>query len=186
MSNTYFQKIRMKSEFNNSMLVTGEYQVAGVDTAVTQGAFVELTGLANNTTYATSGVKDINKYTCSAPTAVTDKGVYVVDFVKVQDGVINGNTYRIGVQDINLTASAGTPVRLREIGFADEFILGDGNFASAPTVGQYAILTAASIGLTPNATVPTSGLTVRIEQQVSITQGTTANVTGYVCTVVQI
>jgi len=184
MSVRFFQKVNMASETVASLNKTGLYQVSGTNAVAYPGYFVRATGLASNPTY---GNKDLNKLTVEAPAAVTDKGIFVVDLVKVQDGSINNNTYRIGAQTIGLSAAAGEAVALRQIEHLNEqFLLGDGNFQSAPTVGQYAILTAADPDLSPSATIPASGFTVAIDAQLTISQGVTGNVTAYLCRVVQL
>jgi len=188
----FFQKVNMMSEAGgkaNAMNRTGLYQASGSNAAVDAGAFVILGALASSEVYNTftgGSAKDWNKFICTAPTAVTNKGVYVVDPVKVSDGTINGNVYRMGDKTLGLGANSGEPVALRRLDMSDQFLLGADNFVSAPTVGQYAILTAGSTVLTGSAGVPASGFCVAIDQTVTLSQGITANGSGYLVHVVQL
>lgn len=183
----FFQKVNMASESVGSFNRTGKYQVGSTDTAVSSGEFVIPGALATNAVY---GKKDLNVQICKAPTAgqvtASNAGVYVVDFVGVSAGTINGNEYRIGVKTAGLEASAGTPVAIRYLCFNDEFYLGDGNFASAPNAGTYATLTSGSTLLTPSSTIPATGFTVQVQEKDAISQGITANIDAYLCTVVQL
>ena len=183
----FFQKVNMASESVASYNRTGKYQVSGTDTAISSGEFVTLGALATNAVY---GKKDLNVQLCNAPVTAkvtaSNAGVYVVDYVGVSAGTINGNEYRIGVKTAGLEAPAGTPVALRYVCFNDEFYLGDSNFESTPNVGTYAILTADKTTLTPASAIPATGFTVRVEEADTISQGITANINAYLCTVVQL
>lgn len=183
----FFQKVNMASESIASYNRTGKYQVNGTNTAVSSGEFVFTNGLATNAVY---GKKDINVQLVKAPVTAqvtaSNAGVYVVDYVGVSTGTINGNDYRIGVKTAGLQAPAGTPVAIRQLSFNDEFYLGDENFVSAPNVGTYAILTNGNTALTPSSTIPSTGFTVKVEESDTLSQGLTANITAYLCTVVQL
>lgn len=188
----FFQKVFMASESVKSAMRTGEYQASGVDATVYGGAFVVSSGMADSSVYNTyvSGTKDLSKLIVVAPVTATvtksNAGVYVTDVVKVSDGTINGNIYREGAKTIGLMANAGEPVGLRKLYHDDVFILGADNFASAPTVGQYAVLTNASVDLTPAASIPSAGLTISIEQSLTISEGTTASTPAFLCRVAQL
>lgn len=68
----------------------------------------------------------------------------------------------------------------------DQFFLGADNFASQPTVGQYATVTANDTVLTPTAT-PTAGqFVVKIEMTQNIITGMVNNGLKYLCTVVSV
>lgn len=136
---------------------------------VDDGAFVTLKGLADDTTYA--GMKDWNVKMATAPAAVTDK-VVVIDLDSVSEGVIAGNTYKIGSKLVDLKASAGFPVRYRVPQAGDMFWLGAGNFTSLPTIGQYAVLTANDTRLTP-ASASTANFCVAIRASKPMTIGNT-------------
>lgn len=187
----FFQKVNMESEDVNAKMRSGIYQVGSTNTAVSSGAFVTVTGLADNTTYASSGVKDLNKLIVKAPvTATTAKGIYVTDIVKVTDGTIAGNVYREGVKTIGLSAIAGESVALRNVNnYTDQFLLGDENFVGGIAgvgTNSFAVLTNGSVDLTPSATIPATGFTVAIDQKMTVSQGITGNVTAYLCRVVQL
>lgn len=189
MTMKFFQKVNMTSETVNSYNRTGLYVVSGSTTAIDSGAFIVTGSLAPNSVYnaflSGSEIVDINTFYIAAPVALTSKPVYVVDVVKVTDGTINGNVYREGAKTLALQANAGEKVAIRFLDYNDQFILGDGNFVSAPTVGQYATLTAGSLVLTGSAGTGT-GFAVRVEQKQFISEGIDANGTGYLCTVVQL
>jgi len=187
-----FQKVFMASEFNKAWVRTGEFQISGTDAPVYGGAFVLATSLANSSVYSTytTGTKDLSKMIVSAPVTATvlqaNAGVYVTDVVKVSDGTINGNVYREGAKTLILQANAGEPVSLRRLEQDDCFILGADNFVTAPTVGQYAKLTAASVDLTASSTLPATGLALMIEQSLTISEGTSATTPAYLCRVEQV
>lgn len=182
----FIEKVNMQSESNNAMMRTGVYHVGATPTTVSPGAFVIVAGLMDNTTYAASGIKDLNKLKVTYPGApTTDIGVCVTDPVIVSNGSINGNNYRIGAKTIGLSVPAGDVCTMRVLAMHDQFWLGDTNFASTPTVGQYAILTASSVDLTPAANSSAAGFTVAIDATMTKSQGITANTTAYLCRVVK-
>ena len=115
------------------------------------GAFVTLGKLCADSTYA--GMVDYNCKYAYAPTsdAVALDDLWVVDIAEVGAGVIAGNTYRIGDKLVDLKVEAGYPSRVRKLKKGDMFWIGAGCFESAPTVGQFATLTANKVTLTPNA-----------------------------------
>lgn len=152
---------------------------AFVPATVADGAFVVLGGLADDTTY--SGKKDWNVKYAYAPAsaALTADEVVVIDIDAVSNGVIAGNNYKIGTKLVDLQVEAGYPVRYRVIKKGDMFWLGSGNFASAPTVGQYANLTASSVLLTPAASTTPAQLNIAIRAAVPMTIGTTVAAGDY-------
>lgn len=157
---------------------------AFVPATVSDGAFVVLGGLADDTTYtgsAYTGMKDWNVKYAYAPAsaALTADDVVVIDIDSVSNGVIAGNNYKIGNKLVDLQVEAGYPVRYRVIKKGDMFWLGSGNFASAPTVGQYANLTASSVLLTPAASTTPSQLNLAIRAAVPMTIGTTVAAGDY-------
>ena len=182
----FIEKVNMVSESNDALVRSGVYHVGATPTAVGSGAFVIVDGLMDNTTYAASGIKDLNKLKVIYPGApTTDIGVMVSVIVMVSDGTISGNVYRVGTKTIGLTAVAGETIRFRALGMNDQFWLGDTNFVSTPTVGQYAVLTASSVDLTPAANKSAAGFTVAIDATMTKSQGITANTTAYLCRVVK-
>ena len=174
-------------------MVSGRYQVSGSDTIVYPGDFVITTTLKNNDTYNTftgGSAKDPNVFICTAPTAATNKPVYVVDNVNyntLTDSVHNGNVYREGAFTLGNPCPAGINARLRAMNIINQRItLGYSNFITgSPTVGQYAVLTAGSTVLTGSAAVPASGFTLMVDAQVTPSQGLVPE-TGYLCHVVQV
>lgn len=185
----FFQKILMESETVNSQNRTALYQESGVNASVYAGGFVVPTGMADNAIYSayTSGVKDFNTLTVAPPTSATPTAgsVYVIDFVKVSDGTINGNVYREGAKTLGLMANAGEKIAIRKVAFNDVFELSKDNFTTTPTVGQYAIL-GTTVDAVPNATVPAAGFTIKVEQKTTVSQGVTANSDAYICRAVQL
>lgn len=144
---------------------------AFVPANVTDGAFVTLGGLSDDTTY--TGEKDWNVHNAYAPAtaALNAEDVYVIDISGVQEGIIGGNVYKIGAKLVNLEVAAGYAVRARALHKGDKFWLGEGNFASAPTVGAYANLTAGDVVLTPAAATTAGQLNIAIRASKPMTIG---------------
>lgn len=188
----FFQKVNMASETVRSFMKTGLMQDSSDDPiAVGSGAFVKLIGLADSPTYSpyVAGMKDLNLFEMTMPVTAdvtaTNVGIYVTDPVTVSSGTIAGNVYREGAKTLGLGVEAGEPCSIRQLVMDDMFLLGADNFASSPTVGQYAILTNAAVTLTPNASKPASGFAVYIESEINVSQGLEP-VEGYLCRVVQL
>lgn len=142
---------------------------------VADGAFVVLGDLAKDEVYA--GEKDWNTYYAYAPDATTYNAddIAVIDLAEVMGGVIGGNYYKLGAKTVDLKAEAGLPVRYRKLHKGDKFWLGAGCFASIPTVGKYAGLTANDTILTASETKPANfGVVIRASKP--LTQG---NKVGY-------
>lgn len=181
----FFSKVLMASEDVQSYVRSTKYQVDGVNAEIHDGAFVKLGDIVGDTTY-TSGGQNFNAYLSTAPATVATDKVVVVDIAGVSGGSINGNYYNIGTKLYGLTKQAGELARIRFLFMHDMFILGDGNFASAPTAGQYAILTQNATTLTPSATIPETGFTVKILEKQSFEPGQLAQGSQYACEVVQL
>lgn len=141
----------------------------------TDGAFVILGGLADDSVYA--GEKDWNTYHAYAPDATTygAEDIAIIDLAEVSGGVIGGNYYKLGVKTVDLTAEANLPIRYRKPKKGDKFWLGAGCFASTPVIGEYAGLTANDTILTPAAEAPADGFGVVIRASKPLTQGTLAS-----------
>lgn len=137
------------------------------------GAFVTLGKLCADSTYA-----DMVDYNCKYAYAPANDEValddlWVTDIAEVSAGVIAGNTYRIGVKLVDLKIEAGYPVRVRKLKKGDMFWLGAGCFgAQAPTVGQYANLTANAVTLTAAATTTAGKVNFAIRASKPMTIGT--------------
>lgn len=137
------------------------------------GAFVTLGKPCADSTY--SGMVDYNCKYAYAPTTdeVALDDLWVIDIAEVGAGVIAGNTYRIGVKLVDLKVEAGYPVRARKVKKGDMFWLGAGCFETAPTVGQYANLTANKVTLTAAATTTADKVNFAIRASKPMTIGTT-------------
>lgn len=182
----FFQKVNMECETVASKNRTGIYLVGATPTAIGAGAIGVITGLATDTTVYGVGHKDFNKLTFAyEATPTAGVSVYIADPVKISDGTINGNVYRIGAKTVGLSASAGEYIAWRKAEVGDQFLLGADNFASAPTVGQYANRTNASVDYTPNASVGT-GFSIAIDKTYKLTEGLDATTTVYLVRVVQL
>ena len=145
------------------------------------GAFVTLGKLCADSTY--SGMVDYNCKYAYAPASdeVALDDLWVVDIAEVGAGVIAGNTYRIGDKLVDLKVEAGYPSRVRKLKKGDMFWIGAGCFETTPTVGQFAILTANKVTLTPNASKQDSKVNFAIRASKPMTIGTTVayNVSAY-------
>ena len=188
----FFQKVNMSD--NQADIKTGIYRVSSTDTMVYPGDVVVTNGLALNTTYQnylTSGsVYDQNTFVLNAPSTVTAKNVYIVDNVNVPTATdsISGNVYRIGAKTLGTPCPAGQKTRIRNICRMDEqFLLGADNFdANSGSAGSYGVLTAGSTVWSGSAGVSASGLVIKLDQAITLSEGLTADGTGFLCHVVQL
>lgn len=178
-----FQKNLMASEDVKAYLGTGVFYKGAKQESIHDGAIVVVGDLEDHSVYA--GIKDVNVRKLTAPAAATDK-VVIVDYVGVSNGEIMGNTYREGVKTAGLTAPKGERVRYRVPQVGDTFYLGTGNFDKAPTIGQFAGVTATDTILTVEESAPVSGFGVKIEDKKTLTEGTVDTDTLYFCRVVSI
>lgn len=199
-----FNKINMRSEDLHAMLKDGYFGTAtrdaqGVITdfteaAVEDGAFVsicdpmthELYGGDIATTQFGLELKDLN---ARMITGYCDKEpVYgFVDYVGVNTADVMHVQYRVGDKVAGIGVPAGEHTRVRMVELGDEFYLGDENFASAPTVGQFAVVPAADqTTLTPAAAKPASGFAIKIDDTKPLIMGQVNNGKLYRCRVVQL
>mgnify|MGYP004673313647 FL=1 len=146
-----------------------KYQVAGVDADVKDGALVTLGELAKNVAYG-ANAKDYNTYVATAPAADTDE-IVIVDLSEVSQGTIAGNNYKIGIKQVGLVTLAGYPARVRIPHKHDMCWFSGDCFNADPTEGQYAIATAGSTLMTPQATVATGKFCVKIQAVKDFTVG---------------
>lgn len=163
----------MASESVQSYLVSVKYQEDGEYAEIHDGALVVRGDLDTSSVYNVSGVtdmKDDNVYVATAPTAATDE-VLIVDLAEVSQGVIAGNTYKIGIKLVGLVCEAGYPARTRIPMKHDRFWLSGDCFDSAPTVGQFAGVSAGKTTHAPLATALTEGYCVKIEDSRAFTVG---------------
>jgi hypothetical protein len=191
----FFQKTNMVSESVPAAMRSGLYLTVpqGATAAVDAGAFVIAHELADNEVYneflGAGALKDFNTFIIKAPAigdvTATNARVYVVEPIKVSEGIINGNMYREGAKTLGLAGLAGEKVAIRQLFNGDQFILGEDNFTETPTAGEFAILTATATTLTPEDAIPGTGFCVRVECAWHVSQGITA-VDGWLATVVQL
>ena len=185
MATKFFSKILMASESIQSYVRSTKYQVDGADAEIHDGAFVKLGNIAGDNTYASGGL-NFNAYLSTTPSTVATDKVVVVDIANVSEGTIGGEVYKKGSKLYGLTVQSGHLARVRLMAEKDLFLLGDGNFASAPTAGEYAILTDGSTLLTPSSTVPGTGFTVKILEEQNFEPGQLSKGKQYACEVVQL
>ena len=179
MATNVFKRGKMLSGVADSYLAN-----AIAATPVPDGALVVLGDLVADTTYDANGV-EYDTYQAAAPAAATDE-VVIVDYAGISEGAINGNEYKMGVKLYGLQVPAGQIMRVRRLALHDKFWLGQANFASTPTVGQYAVADAGVFTHKPAAAVPGSGYTVKVLLKEDLTTGMRANGYIYLCEVVQL
>ncbi len=150
----FIEKILMASEDVKSYLVSGVCK----DKELADGSLVEIGDLIDHEVY--KGLKDMNTREIK-PYAGTGR-VGIVDYVGVSKGEIMGVVYSEGVKTCGLPCPAGAHTRVRCPKLGDEFYLGEDNFESTPTVGQFAI--AGSDGQwAPAAVAANDKLCVKVE-----------------------
>ena len=147
-----FSKALMMSEDVQSYVGSTRFYESETPAEIFDGAFVVLGDLDADKVYG-DGAVDYNVYKSSAPTA-DNQVMVVVDIAGISEGVIAGNTYKIGNKLVDLKAQAGFPVRFRRLAMNDKFWLGEGNFVEAPNNRAYATCTAGSMQLTPSSDAP--------------------------------
>jgi hypothetical protein len=179
MANNYFQKRIMASEQNYAYLRSIKYYVSATPTTITNGALVTL----SDPLVSIWGNHDKSTYQAIMPAADTDP-VYIVDLLETPAASLGTNYYRVGAELSNLTALADAVVRVRKPKIDDIFELGADNFASTPTVGQFAITTAGALTHTPSAGIVTTKYCVKIEEAITVGFGVSKSITAYVCRVV--
>nr|DAZ23790.1 MAG TPA: hypothetical protein [Caudoviricetes sp.] len=171
----FIEKILMASEDVKSYLVSGVCK----DKELADGSLVEIGDLIDHEVY--KGLKDMNTREIK-PYAGTGR-VGIVDYVGVSGGEIMNVWYSEGVKTCGLPVPAGKATRVRTLKLGDEFYLGEGNFGSAPTVGQFAV--AGTDGMwAPAADAATDKLCVKIEFNKDKIIGVKNEGKKYFCTVV--
>ena len=158
------------------------------DVAVPDGALVSLGDLAADTTYSATG-KEYDTYVAAAPTSATAE-VVIADYAGIEEysesGYTKNNVIKQGIKLYGLQIPAGTIYRVRRLALHDKFWLGDGNFTSAPTVGQFAAVGQNKFTHTPAASKPGSGYAIKILVEEDLTTGMSSNGKIYLCEVVQL
>lgn len=188
----FIQKLNMASETVHSFMRSGILVTGGTPAEIDGGAILKFKGLAENSVYAaySTGFKDFNKYEMQLVTAddVTADGLtlYVADPVNVSHGEIMDVDYRMGSKTLGITVPANEPCALRKLVTDDLFYLSGDNFAAAPAIGEFAILTAAASTLTPAAAAPATGAYFEILDSKPMIQGLDVSGTGFLVRVARI
>ncbi len=176
---------KMLSQDADSQVTNALFQVNNANAPVKDGSLVVLGELAEDDTYRAQGDVEYDVYLATAPAAVTDE-VVLVDYAGISGGDINENYYKMGVKLFNLEAPEGEIVRVRRLHKHDKFWLGESNFASKPTVGQYAIATAGSCLHTPAASLTAGQYNIKILREQDLTAGMVSKGLMYLCEVVEL
>lgn len=170
-----FEKILMASEDVKSYLVSG----VCADKELADGSLVKIGDLVDHEVY--KNIKDMN--TRAIEPYAGEGRVGIVDYVGVSEAETMGVKYRIGDKTAGMPVPAGAHTRVRCPKLGDEFFLGDGNFESAPTVGQYAV--AGSDGQWAVTAAPaTDKLCAKIEYETAKIVGAVNDGKKYFCTVI--
>lgn len=148
------------------------------------GALVVLGNVLADSTYA--GEYEYDLYEAAAPVAATDE-VAIVDYAGISQAAIAGNQYKgISKKLVNLNVPVGTPTRIRRLYLHDKFWLGEDNFASAPTVGEFAVAAAGKFTHEPAAALPEGGYAVKILVEKDLNIGMRLDGKMYLVEVVQL
>lgn len=197
----YFEKIMMASEYDKGKIHNVKYQdyVTEEFAPIKAGYFVTVLHEDYDDVYSAAftrakgspvNIANDNGWVTVAPKTLTDK-VLICDPAVVSTLTHpNGNVYRVGELTYDNELEAGVSGRARDPYTIDKFWLGDENFVSAPTVGQYAILTVNSPLLTPVAdlsvALPTGGFAVEVVEERTFNAGAEAVGVKYKCIVKQL
>lgn len=159
------------------------------DVVIPDGAIVALGELAADTTYSATG-KEYDTYVAAAPAAATTE-VVIADYAGIEEyaesGYTPNNSIKQGIKLYGLQIPAGTIYRVRRLALHDKFWLGEANFKTAPTVGQFAKPEASALTLAPAASAGTgSGLAVKVLVEEDLTTGMKSNGKIYLCEVVKL
>ena len=150
---------------------------------VKDGSLVVLGDLAEDDTYRKLGDIEFDLYKAAAPEAADDE-VVIVDYAGISGGDINENYYKLGVKLFNLEAPAGELVRVRRLHLHDKFWLGEDNFESEPTVGEFAEAKANSMKHEPKASLTGGQYGIKILRKQDLTAGMESKGLMYLCEVV--
>ena len=184
----YMLPVSMKSQFNGAALKSGVLKNGATYLDIPNGAVATMAYTLEVDYGYGAAVQDPNVYVFNAPAALTNKA-YIADLAQVPEVTdVNGSVYRLGADTTNLTLKGSTkvPGRFREAFVDDSVELGDSNFASAPTVGQYAVLTVGATTLTPSVSKPGTGFAVKILRKLQLNSGLSKAGDRYLCVVVQL
>ena len=174
--------------FKRGKMMSGVADVALANAVAAEnikdGSLLVLGELAVNDVYEDNG-KEYDTYMAAAPEAATDE-VVIVDYAGISEGAIAGNDYKMGNKLYDLEVPAGRPMRVRRLYLHDKFWLGEDNFASTPTVGEYATATAHAYTHTPAAIKPGSGYAIKVLLAEDLTAGMASKGKLYLCEVVSL
>lgn len=183
MAANVFKTGKMISNVVDSYLANAVSEVA-----IPDGAIVKLGDLAADTTYAANG-KEYDVYVATAPTAANDE-VVICDYAGIEEysesGYTPNNVIKYGIKLYGLTVPAGTIYRVRRLALHDKFWLGEANFASAPTVGQFGAPAAGKTTFAPAASLTGTGLRIKVLVEEDLTTGMKSDGKIYLCEVVQL
>lgn len=164
-----FQPLRMASQ-----------DVASYDRVIVSATDLDNGALVIETTPAASsfisGAKDMNAYTATAPAAVATDKLLIVDSSEV--AFIDGE-WKINTVDPRRNyVPAGIPAKARQLMQGDEFLVSATAFASAPTVGEWAVGANGLTTFAPSGTLPTTATGFYVAEAVNFSVGR-VNVAGY-------
>ena len=168
-----FQKVNMASESIDSAMRSGIVVAAAGSTtpvAANAGDFVTPVGIATSSVY---NIPDENVFMVAAPAAATETNLFVLDPVKVAEATNDDLVYRMGVRTLGFDVKAGEITAMRHLYVNDQFLLGEGNFATAPTKGdKYTIAANAfTLAKVDSADYATTPILFRIDDVRVITEG---------------
>ena len=172
MANTEtFYKGLMASEDVQSYVGSCKFKNGDNYAIVSDGALVELDGLADNPVYGNTAL-DYNVYNAKAPSA-NNASVVIVDLSEVSQGVIAGNNYKIGAKLVGLQCKAGFPSRYRVPVKHDRYWVSGDCFTAEPSVGNFAVAAANTTKHTPAilSDVETGQYCVKIQDSRDFTVG---------------
>lgn len=162
-----FQPLRMDSQ-----------DVASRDRTITAAVDLDNGNLVIETVPATTtyGVNDLVNYVATAPAAVATDVLLVVDSGEVAR---IGGDFRIDVADPRYNyVPAGVTCKARQLTVGDEFAISSNGFASAPTVGQFAIGANGALTFAPAATATGGRVICKVVSTWNFSVGK-QNVAGY-------
>lgn len=149
------------------------------------GSLVALGDLLPDDTYDANG-KEYDCYKAAKPSGDNPTGLAIIDYAGIQElADAEGNGYYMGINLYDLTVPAGKLTRVRRLALYDKFWLAEGNFDTAPTVGQYAIGEAGEF-THKAATALGSGYGVKILDKKAVVTGMKNNGYMYLVEVVQL
>lgn len=173
-----FKEGKMASNVLDSMLAGGVSA-----SALKDGSLVVLGDLVADTTYIASGDYQYDVYELSLPAAATDE-VAIVDYAGISEGPIAGNVYKMGNKLYDLEVPAGELTRVRRLALHDKFWLGEDNFESTPTVGEFAEAKASSGKHDPKSSLTGGQYGIKVLLEKDLTAGMKSVGKIYLCEVV--